>query len=191
MEPSTRIMKMLAMLADQTGEKVSQERSDFYAERLLPLGADQVCEALSRMLETCRRFPTVGEIKSEMGVGEPTDDDKGREVAERIYNAIVRIGSINGTGEHAKQRRDKLAEMLGPVGHTVVEMQGGWNRLCEVVMEENATTWKAQWREFAAVIIRRGGDMSVAPQLEGRSFVAFALEAMPNVIDISAPRVKR
>lgn len=178
-----QILQRLAMLAEQSGENVSEPRLEFMARRLLTLNAPDVCTVLEGMLETQRRFPTVGEIKAAMGITDVSDEDKAREVAERIWGGIAKIGSIIGRGVLACDDSGKiliengdvvivpdpkwkrLAEHLGPIGLAVVNAQGGWSRICDTATDDNATTLKAQWREFAAVLIRkaRAGTTDEAP----------------------------
>lgn len=153
------IMKYLAMLADQSSENVSPSRLDFMLEKLTELGHhDQVCAALDALLETSRRFPTVGEVKTLLGLAPASPENKGREVAERIFGAITKGWGSSLRPEVHKQRD----EFVGPIGVEVVRMAGGWPRLSEI-KQEDATTHKAQWREFAAIIARKGG-LGDAPQ---------------------------
>lgn len=121
-------------------------------------------------------FPSIRQLLALAGGAEQSDDEKGREVGERIYAAIARYGSVIGDTEHSKQRRAAVAEMIGPIGEEVVRLQGGWNHLCDAVMDDDATTWKAQWRELATTIARRGQGMA-APQfsqIAGKTHAAIA-----------------
>lgn len=161
MTPKQKFLVLLAMTAKQTSEQLDEIRAEFYRERLEPLGYDRANEALSRLLESARRFPTVAEIKAAMGVTDASDDDKAREVGERIWGAIGKYGyqvSVSG--------QIRVNDYLGPIGVEVARMQGGWNTICEIATMDNGATLKAQWRELAAVIIRkqRGGRLEAPPE---------------------------
>jgi hypothetical protein len=146
---SKKLIALLVLMAEQSGEKVSDPRMEFMVRRLLPLGADRVCHALEGLLETSRRFPTVAEVKTAMGITEQTDEDKGREVGERMWAALCRWGS-------QMSRWDEIAGYIGPIGVEVVKMQGGWQAICEVATNDQAATFKAQWRGLAAVLAAKG-----------------------------------
>lgn len=88
------IMIRLALLAEQSGEKVSDTRLKFTAEKIFPFGADDVCRALEKLLESSRRFPTIQEIKFAMGVAEPTGRDLGTRVANTMIEAMGKYGSL-------------------------------------------------------------------------------------------------
>src|SRR5689334_17808421 len=86
------VVALLGLLAEQSGEKVSDARLEFIARKLTELGANESCIALNKMLETARRFPTVAEVKALMGLAEPTARDYGNELAGVILNTIARVG---------------------------------------------------------------------------------------------------
>lgn len=58
-----KIVGLLAIIAEQTGEDVSPARADFVVDRLLKLDHRLVILALERILESSRRFPTVQEVR--------------------------------------------------------------------------------------------------------------------------------
>ena len=151
------VLMMLAVMAEQSGEQVSEARIEFVARRLEPYGLERVVETLEKMVDTHRRFPTVGEIKQAMGVSEQSNEDKGREVGELIWAAICRFGSV-------MSRWPEIAAAIGPIGVEVVKRQGGWMTICEIATNDNATTLKAQWRELAQVLARKPvGELDVPP----------------------------
>lgn len=137
-----KIMVRLALLAEQSGEKVSETRLEFTAEKLLQFGEDKVCFALEKLLESSRRFPTIAEIKKEMGIAEPTGRDLGTHVANLMIQAMGKFGSLNS----AKQATAlKLA--LGDAVWDVVERLGGWNLCCDRA-GENVPSFIAQTRDL-------------------------------------------
>jgi hypothetical protein len=176
MTPGNEMMGLLAMLAKRSGENVSPELLEFTFRKLAAIGNDEkVCVALEALLENGRRFPTVGEVKDLLGLKASSPEDKGREVAERIYQALGK------PWPHVV--RD---DYVGPIGVEVVKMAGGWSRLGENVMEKDATTHKAQWRELATIVARRGG-LGAAPQFDSLSAgePMAEIKALADVMDVT------
>ena len=152
-------MALLKMMASRSGDNISPALLDFTARKLAAIGDDErVCAALEALLETGRRFPTVGEVKELLGLKPPSPDDKGREVADRIYFALSKPWKV--------KRRD---DYVGPIGVEIVNLNGGWARLGENVMEAEArrSTRRsgARWRSSSlarAVSARRRSSRSSA-----------------------------
>lgn len=101
-------------------------------------------------------FPSIAELMATIGKAEQSEQDKAREVAERILGAMAKFGQTNGTGESAKRKWEQIAAFIGPIGVDVVTMAGGWNQICETTDNDNLATMKAQWRGLAESIARRG-----------------------------------
>lgn len=148
-----RIIVILAMFAEASGEKVSKERLKFTAERLMALEqTGDVVQALARMLESSRRFPTVAEVKAEMGVADATPRDEANQIADRIIAAMGKFGEIppgNVTTARA------LEHALGESAWTCVERMGGWTMLLDRA-SENVGVLRAQIRDTAEGYIRTG-----------------------------------
>lgn len=110
-----------------------------------------------QMGASCEGFPTIKKIKTLMNTGLESDDQLGDDVAARIEHSISRFGYSNP--EEAK-------EYIGEAGWTVVSNLGGWDRVCEVRIDELASS-RRQWREFAKVIIQksRSGVLDHGPML--------------------------
>jgi len=121
------VMVRLSMLADQSGEKVSDARLEFTAERILPFGADNVCAALETLLDSSRRFPTVEEIKKVMGFGERTGRDLGNHIANLLIQAMGKFGAM--TPGNFKQA--KAIEIALGGAYEIVNRMGGWNLCCD------------------------------------------------------------
>jgi hypothetical protein len=138
------VMVRLALLAEQSGDKVSDARLDFTAEKIIGYGATEVCEALELLLENSRRFPTIEEIKKALGVSEIDGRDLGTHSANLLIAAMGKFGALNG----AKQSLAvKLA--LGESLWHIVESMGGWN-LCIDRAGENLSAFVAQTRDLVA-----------------------------------------
>jgi hypothetical protein len=120
--------------------------------------AGRIYKAAVRSMDS---FPSIRQILELAGLAEAPDEDKAREVGERIWSAISRFGhQVSESGQA------KVNEYLGPVGVEVVRLQGGWNQICEMATFDNAPTLKAQWRELAAVMLRKGrtGALDAPPE---------------------------
>jgi hypothetical protein len=137
-----KIMIRLALLAEQSGDKVSETRLEFTAEKLFEYGHEKVCAALEKLLESSRRFPTIAEIKTAMGVAEPTGRDLGTHVANLMIQAMGKFGSLNSVKQSTAL---KLA--LGDAVWDIVERLGGWNLCCDRA-GENISSFVAQTRDL-------------------------------------------
>lgn len=150
---SDHVIALLAMLAEQSGEKVSEQRLEFTSERLRQYDVEQVCRALMRMVETARRFPTVGEIKAAMGVAEPTGQDEARMIAEAIMTGIRKFGYVDA-GNKKTPQAIRLA--IGEAAWDLVTSVGGWNAVIERATE-NEMACRAQLRDLAEANLKSGG----------------------------------
>jgi len=137
-----KIMIRLALLAEQSGEKVSEVRLEYTAEKLFPLGCADVCAALEKLLESSRRFPTIEEIKRAMGLAEPTGRDLGNRIANLIIRAMGKYGSLN-----SDKHREAVRLAVGPVVWDIVDKLGGWNLCCDRAAD-NMTSFIAQARDL-------------------------------------------
>lgn len=177
---SQKVLGYLAMLAEQCNENVSPSRIEFMTRKLLPLGADRVAVALEKLLESARRFPTVAEVQSAMGITAETVEDKARETAERIWTAIGKFGYTDWK---------RAQEYVGEIGQAVVAMQGGWISICEIATNDNAGQLKAQWRGLAETLARKNnrGEGNVPPRFDRLSEAKFdtILKLDEKIIDIS------
>jgi hypothetical protein len=126
----------------------------WYAE-LGHLSIDALRAAYKKAVRSSDGFPSMRQILELCGESQ-TDQDKGREVAERIFAGLSKFGDMNGPSGIEKWDK-QIAPYLGPIGIEVVKMNGGWNYLCETVTTKDATTWKAQWRGLAETLARKGG----------------------------------
>ena len=137
------IMLRLALLAEQSGETVSEMRLKYAVEKLSPLGADKVCAALEQLLETSRRFPTIAEIKTAMGIAEPTGRDLGTRIANLMVEAMGKYGSLNSV-----KQSEAIRLAIGPAAWDIADKMGGWNMCCDRA-GENMTAFIAQARDLA------------------------------------------
>jgi|688.fasta_scaffold419821_3 hypothetical protein len=138
------VMARLALLAEQSGDKVSDARLKFTAEKIFVYGAEEVCAALELLLENSRRFPTIEEIKKALGVSEIDGRDLGTHAANLLIAAMGKFGALNGVKQSLAV---KVA--LGDSLWQIVETMGGWN-LCIDRAGENISSFVAQTRDLVA-----------------------------------------
>lgn len=152
MTTANHLIALLGLFAQISGQTVGRELIEFTARKLIPLGVPEVCEALERMLETGRKFPTVAEVKAEMGIAEPTAKDVGLRLADTIFNAIAKYGEIPpGNLKTAAA----VENALGPAVWSVVTRQGGWNAVVQRA-GENQGVYRAQLRDLGESYARSG-----------------------------------
>lgn len=159
MTPEQRMLLLLAALAKQSGEQVDDFRLQFLQQRLAPLGIDAVCEALAKLLETSRRFPTVAEVKAAMGMAEPTPIDNARALADTLAAGVIRYGEIP-----PGNFRTALAveHAVGPAAWALAVRTGGWNALVDR-MAENELAARAQLRDSAFSMLQTGAVKAELP----------------------------
>jgi|688.fasta_scaffold473024_2 hypothetical protein len=195
MKNSKDVMVRLALLAEQSGEKVSETRLKFTSEKILSFGnADLVSAALEKLLESSRRFPTVDEIKKAMGFSEPTNKELGTHVANLLLQAMGKFGETSpGNLKHANAVRFAVGEQV----FEIVTKMGGWN-FCIERANENIPFFISQTRDLveayvAAKVIDKNQVPAALPS-RADSFAAaekISLEAgdkIPNVIKMLANR---
>lgn len=146
------LMVLLGLLAEASGESVSPLRLEFTAKTLFPLGAREVCATLERMLQSARRFPTVSEVKAEMGMSELTHEDEARMIVERIAKAVGMFGEIP-PGNQKTPGAVRIA--IGEAAWDAVGKSGGWNALISRFGENEMAT-RAQLRDIVSVYLRTG-----------------------------------
>lgn len=132
-------------------------------DHLGQLSTLELTQAYQAALAKFDSFPSIREVLGVLGRAPPSPEDKAREVAERIWGAISRFHSVVGTSATALARLRAIDDYLGPIGAHVVKVAGGWNQICELATNDNATTLKAQWREFAKVTALKGPAHLEAP----------------------------
>lgn len=149
----SQVLVLLAMLAEQSGDSVSESRVDFVGRSLLETAPpEKIIIALNRLLRSSRRFPTVGEVEEAMGTAMPTAKDQALLIADTIIQAAIRFGWCEpGYGDGMEARR--LA--VGPTSWEVINRQGGWNNILDR-LGENQMALRAQLRDVAESYFRTG-----------------------------------
>lgn len=119
-------------------------------------------------------FPSIKQCLEIIGKAPPppeTFEDKGREVADRIWTAIGKFGAF--VGEDARKKKE-LEEYVGPIGMIVIQMNGGWNNVCDSKLDDEGML-KAQWRGSAIVYAKKGG-IGAPPQFDKPSLAESVLK---------------
>lgn len=151
--------KLTALAALCPGFVLSPEIIAIYDQALAALGYPQASRALEHVILTRNSrdpFPSVKEIRAVV-IPEEDPEDGAAVIASQIYGCI---GSIGPYAASSARR------VLGDVAWRVVQMEGGWETLCEAVNYDNATTHKAQWRKLAAALLRREEGARVMEAIE-------------------------
>ena len=147
------------------------------------LNREELTRIGSMAVSRLNTFPSIRELLEFAGKAPRTDDDVGREVAERIWAAVERFGYTPGLN------LEKVRQAIGEVAWEVVRLGGGWNSVCASASYDTKTTQLAQWRELAQSLQRkaRSGEALDAPPkfdvLPQR--VADQLKALTERIDVT------
>lgn len=122
-------------------------------------GREELAGIMRQAVTRFDQFPSIRELLLLAGEAPRTDEDVGREVAERIWGAIERFGYTDGL------KLERVRAAVGEVAWEVVRLAGGWRSVCNTASYDNATTLKAQWRELAQGLSRkvRAGEALDAP----------------------------
>jgi hypothetical protein len=146
------VLMLLAMIAEQSGETVSETRLDFVGRKLLELGPPaQICHALERLMESCRRFPTVAEVKEQIGIADPSARDAALMLADRVLAGVSKYGELQPGNLKGCRAIEKA---LGPAAWELVTRQGGWNAVVDRAVQ--AASLRAQLRDAAESYLKCG-----------------------------------
>lgn len=144
-----KILVILRLIAEQSGEGVSDARLKFVSERLLPYGTERVCDALTKLLDSSRRFPTVDEVRTAMGEASLSGRDVGMQIANLLLDGVRRFGEATNPRTAAAIER-----ALGETAWRVVTALGGWNAVVEAAAGEH---FRAQVRDLVDSLVKTGG----------------------------------
>jgi hypothetical protein len=129
------------------GQEIHDQALELYVSDLedLPFaGVTQAMKDLRREVKTTR-CPLPAAIRAKLN---PTVDPEAHAalISNEIVEAIGRVGPY-------------YTPEFSPEAAEVVRLEGGWQRVCEVVTNDNLSIYKAQWRQLAKSVI--GGERSV------------------------------
>lgn len=152
MTSTRRIGVLLALIAEQCGETITEARLEFMLSRLEGLDARKLEQALESLAESSRRFPTIAEIKAAMGQSDATARDKALVIADRILAGVAKIGEIPPGGVTIGE---SVRHVVGETAFEVVQAMGGWNRVVAMA-GEGQNILRAQIRDYAEAGYRTG-----------------------------------
>lgn len=120
----------------------NKQAISFWWDKFSGFTARELQQAFDEAVASQDHWPTPRELLTYLGETEVSNDDKARQVSAMILTGIRKFGY---------RRPNEAKQYLGPIGWKVVEMQGGWERICETE-EKNVPTLQAQWRDLAKSI---------------------------------------
>jgi hypothetical protein len=141
MNAEKRILELLAIISEQCGQQVSQNRLAFVYDALKGYPAQKVVDALQRIALRAKTFPTAGDILNEMGIRQLSPKENAVHAASLISGCIRRYG-YTGTNEEVRA-------YIGPLAWQIVQTLGGWQAVCDGVDNDNESFLKTQWRDLA------------------------------------------
>lgn len=141
------------------GQRLDDIVVTMYAEDLADLPVAEIQRALLALRRDPKttRFPLPATIRDRIAPA-PTEENDAAEAAARIAGAARRFGYTNP---------ERAREFIGELGWRVVQLDGGWQNVCETLTEDNLGTFRAQWRQLALATQRRAksGQLGQAPAL--------------------------
>lgn len=141
------------------GQDLADSAILLFVEDLEDLPLAEVMAALKRLRRDPKvsRLPLPAVIRAQITPPE-NDIDEAREASSRIMAAIARFGWPNS--EQARM-------YIGELGWAVVQRQGGWVSVCQVLNDSNKASFHAQWRDLAESLRKRAmaGNLDTAPGL--------------------------
>jgi hypothetical protein len=113
---------------------------------------DEALRSAMKTFFTTNRWPSIDDIKSQMGEKTESLEDRARAVALEITDQITKRGYM---------AEKEVMQVLSPVAKAVVICNGGWVRICDID-DSNKLPWKQKdWMREALDIISTGrlGDL--------------------------------
>jgi hypothetical protein len=140
-EEIQKLKALLVATAMYYGQQIPDQVLGLYVEDLADLPFDRVAQAMGEYRRDAKstRAPLPGMIRARV---EPKSDPEQEAaiMANQIVEAIARTGPYQ-------------TPQLDPVAMRIIQMEGGWMQICEMVTNDNLTAFKAQWRTLAKALI--------------------------------------
>lgn len=139
---STQAIKALIVATSAYyGQKLDDHVVAMYAEDLADLPVDKVAAALKEIRRDPKttRFPLPAVIRVRV-MPEQNPEHEALEAVARIVAAVSNIGPY---------RTQDARAFIGELGWSVVQSEGGFENVCQVLNEDNIGILKAQWRQLA------------------------------------------
>jgi hypothetical protein len=151
--PSEKFVEALAGVAEMTGTTLSEFIVEVFLRAIEPYGFDKGIGALKTWAYTNRRFPAPAdlvEIIQPAAIAEVTDEDEATVAASRCIKAVSKFGH-----QITKEGLIRVKDWIGELGWAILEANGGFNRLCEGLKENDVPAVRAQFRREGIAIISR------------------------------------
>lgn len=129
------------------GQQLADNVIGLYVEDLADLEFGKVVAAVKEIRRDPKttRFPLPALIRARILPMATSDEDRAVEAATRIAAAVRMYGWTN---------EDRAKLYVGELGWRVVEIDGGWQNVCETLTQDNLGTYRAQWRQLALATAR-------------------------------------
>lgn len=156
-EQKANLIKMFAVRAELAGKVFSTAALVQMVEDICDLNYTQIEKTVMAWGRTERGFPFPADIRNKL-MPVMNHEDDGQEIANLIMKSISQDGYTNS--ERAKNK-------IGELGWEVVQRMGGWQHLCEVITNDNESTFRAQIRDFAETVSKKAkrGELNTTPSL--------------------------
>lgn len=160
MDNRTTLSRIVAALGEYYDKPLSPTQIAMYVEDLTGMEPQALIAAVKAYRSDAKneRFPLPAKLKA-LANPEMDPEQHGVIVANEIVGAISHCGPY---------RTPKLSG----VAMQVIDMEGGWQTLCELVTNDNLGTFKAQWRNLAKALAGRQNFHSQLATIGGTERVA-------------------
>lgn len=171
-EEKQQLKELFVATALYYGQDLHNQALELYVSDLEDLPFAEVAQALKDLRREVRttRCPLPAAIRAKLN---PEVDPEARAalIANEIVEAIGRVGPY------------RLPEFSYEASE-IVRLEGGWQRVCEVVTNDNLSIYKAQWRQLAKAVhagerTPRRRDELADRRGEGLEALGVSLPAMP------------
>ncbi len=150
-EEKQQLKELFVGTALYYGQEVHDQALELYVSDLEDLPFPEVAQGLKDLRREVKttRCPLPAAIRAKLN---PEIDPEAHAalIANEIVHAIGRVGPYQ-------------TPYLSDEAMEIVRLEGGWQRICETLTNENLGIFKAQWRGLAKSVI--GGEKSVQARL--------------------------
>lgn len=165
-----KIKMSLNLLAEYYFQNLTENQVVMYARDLMVLSLEEVEKAVKiyRTDVSNEKFPLPSKLLEIARPSKENPREVGVEVASRIIKAIRKKGytwSWEDSYRPYENFKDAFIAEVGELAWEVVNLNGGWQSLCESDIDEGVLT--AQLRDRAAALYSKGlrGNIHTLPQV--------------------------
>jgi len=155
----TEIIKLLVLMAQLYNKNLTENIIEVYCDILEELSSEELNRAFKKIMKdpNQRFFPLPAEILQAAKEDSRSNKDLAMEVVSKIFYAISKIGPYR-----SKEARDHIGE----IGWEVIQREGGWEFVNEILNESNSQTIKAQWRDTIQSFQTKQKDKEISEKLK-------------------------